>query len=191
MGQSLLPAPVLLVVAAFSRHEEALRWTEEKLTAHFGPIDRRSPDFDFHQTRYYESSMGLGLRKRFLVFRDLIAPDRLAGIKVLTNQLEQELEQAARFQEPRPLNLDPGILSLGKFMLATTKDQAHRVYLRDGIFAEVTLRFQNHVYRPNPWTYADYREPALLDFLNEARDYYRQRLQEEARIEDGESRMED
>jgi len=191
MGQSRLPAPVLLVIAAFSRHQEALSWAEEKLTAHFGPIGRKSPDFDFHQTHYYESTMGSGLRKRFLVFHDLISPDQLADTKVLTNRLEQELVQASRFQEPRPLNLDPGILSLGKFMLATTKDQAHRIYLGDGIYAEVTLRFQSHAFQYNSWTYADYREPELLDFLNEAREYYRQRLREEARIEDRGSRMED
>ena len=34
------------------------------------------------------------------------------------------------------------MMTLGKFMLATTKDQAHRIDLRDGIYAEVTLRFQ-------------------------------------------------
>jgi hypothetical protein len=191
MGQTCFPSPVLLIIAAFSRHEEALSWAEEKLTVQFGPIGRRSPDFDFHQTHYYESSMGTGLRKRFLVFRDLVPPDRLADIKVYTNQLEEELARSARLPEPRPLNLDPGILSQGKFMLATTKDQAHRVYLQGGIYAEVTLRFQSHAYHPNPWTYADYREPALLDFLNEARDYYRQRLREETRMEDGASRIED
>ncbi len=172
------------MIAAFSRHEEALNWAEEKLTSHFGPIGQKSPDFDFHQTRYYESTMGAGLRKRLLVFENLIPAERLADIKVLTNRLEEELAQSARFLEPRPLNLDPGILSLGKFMLATTKDQAHRIYLREGIFAEVTLQFQSHAFHPNPWTYADYREPELLDFLNQARDYYRQRFRDERQIED-------
>jgi hypothetical protein len=76
------------------------------------------------------------------------------------------------------LNLDPGVLSLGKFVLATTKDQAHRVYLGDGIFAEVTLRFEAGAFRPWPWTYADYREPAVCDFLKEARVYYRERLRD-------------
>jgi hypothetical protein len=183
MASSHIHPPVLLIVAAFSRHEEALRWAEEKLTSQFGPIAQSSPDYDFHQTRYYESTMGPGLKKRFLIFHDLIPPERLAEIKVLTNNLEQELAAAGRFPEPRPLNLDPGILSLGKFMLATTKDQAHRIYLRDGIYAEVTLQFQSHAYRPNPWTYADYREQRLLDFLCDARDYYRQRLAEEMKME--------
>ena len=80
------------------------------------------------------------------------------------------------YPDERPLNLDPGLLTLGKFMLATTKDQAHRVYLRDGIFAEVTLRFHAGAWEPWPWTYADYREPFVHDFLLKARDHYRQRL---------------
>jgi hypothetical protein len=176
MGQVHLPPPVLLVIAAFSRHEEALRWAEEKLSACFGSIARTSSDFSFHQTRYYERSMGPGLRKRFLIFQDLIPADQLAEIKLRTNELEQELALSKDWPEPRPLNLDPGILSLGKFMLATTKDQAHRIYLRDGIYAEVTLRFQDQALQPWPWTYADYRQPEVLAFLAEARGYYRQRL---------------
>ena len=65
---------------------------------------------------------------------------------------------------------------LGKFLLATTKDQAHRVYLRDGIFAEVTLHYHAGAFRPWEWTYADYRLPEVLAFLREARTFYRGRL---------------
>jgi hypothetical protein len=176
MGQVRLPPPVLLIIAAFSKHEEVLRWAEEKLPVFFGPIARTSRDFSFNQTHYYESSMGSGLRKRFLIFQDLIPAEQLTDIKLRTNELEQELALSKSWPEPRPLNLDPGILSLGKFMLATTKDQAHRIYLRAGIYAETTLRFQDHAFRPWPWTYADYRQPEVLAFLGEARDYYRQRL---------------
>ena len=61
--------------------------------------------------------------------------------------------------------------------LATTKDQAHRIYLRDGIFAEVTLRFEAGAFEPWPWTYADYREPHVRAWLGAAREYYKQRLQ--------------
>ena len=120
--------------------------------------------------------MGADLRKRFFAFRDLITPDRLADIKLRTNALEIEVSQSGLYAEARPVNIDPGYLTLGKFLLATTKDQAHRVYLRDGIFAEVTLRYQAGAFEPWPWTYADYRQPAVLAFLQEARAYYHDRL---------------
>jgi hypothetical protein len=170
------PEPVLLVVAAFSRHESALRWAQERLELLFGPVALTSPAFDFHQTRYYEPTMGGGLRKRFLVFEGLVEPDCLAQVKFQTNDLERELAASGTYAEPRPLNLDPGVLTLGKFVLATTKDQAHRIYLGSGIYAEVTLRFQAGAFVPWEWTYADYREPDVRAFLNEAREYYRRRV---------------
>ncbi len=163
----------MLIVAAFSRHDEALAWARRRLAEAFGPIVLSSPPFAFNQTRYYERAMGPGLRKEFLVFGDLVLPDCLPRVKNHTNDLEDELARAHIFPEPRPLNLDPGVLCLGKFVLATTKDQAHRVYLGEGIYGEVTLRFHQGVFEPWPWTYADYRQPAVGAFLKEARDLYR------------------
>jgi hypothetical protein len=174
------PDPVLLVVAAFSRHDEALSWGRERLERLFGRVGLASPVFDFHQTRYYEPTMGAGLRKLLLAFAELVTADCLAPVKLATNELEAEMARTGTYTEARPLNLDPGALSLGKFLLATTKDQSHRVYLRDGIYAEVTLRFHAGTFEPWPWTYADYREPDRLTFLNEARDYYCRQLRARA-----------
>jgi hypothetical protein len=122
--------------------------------------------------------MGAELHKQFLVFHGLVPPDCLADVKIHTNTLEAEIAATATYAEPRPLNLDPGILTLGKFLLATTKDQSHRIYLGRGIFAEVTLRFQARAYEPWPWTYADYRQELVLSFMGEAREFYRRRLRE-------------
>jgi hypothetical protein len=196
MNPRRLPDPVLLVVAIFSRHDEALQWGQSKLEGLYGPVGLASPDFLFNQTQYYQAAMGTGLKKRFLAFAELVSSDDLSAVKVRTNELEAELAQSAAFPDIRPLNLDPGLLSLGKFLLATTKDQAHRIYLRDGIYAEVTLRFQASNFEPWPWTYADYRQPMVLAFFNQARDYYRRRLREqgkerEADIEDPRSRIKD
>jgi hypothetical protein len=170
-----IPPPALLVVAAFSRHETALAWARDRLAGAFGPVALSSPPLSFHHTTYYEASMGPGLRKQLLAFERLVPGEELAAIKLRTNEMEQELMATAIYAEPRPVNLDPGLLTLGKFMLATTKDQAHRIWLRDGIYAEVTLRFHAGNWEPWPWTYADYREPEMLDALRGFRDYYRKR----------------
>lgn len=178
MADARLPNPVLLVIAIFSRHPEALQWAQDQLESAYGPVALASPAYAFNQTDYYAATMGPDLRKRFLAFGDLVSAERLPEIKLHTNALEVMLAQSGRFPETRPSNLDPGILTLGKFCLATTKDQAHRLYLRDGIYAEVTLRFQAGAFEIWPWTYADYRQTCVRDFLKHARDYYRRRLRE-------------
>lgn len=171
------PPPLLLVVAAFSRHEPALAWAEQRLQAAFGPIALAGEPFRFDQTDYYTASMGGDLLKRLFAFRELVAPDRLPALKHATGAMERELADAGTYSEPRPLNLDPGLLALGKFQLASTKDNSHRIYLGDGIFAEVTLRYRHGAFEPWPWTYADYRLPCVHDFLQAAREFYRQRLE--------------
>jgi hypothetical protein len=176
MANARRPDPLLLIVAVFSRHPAVFDWALPRLEQAYGPVALTSLRFPFVQTSYYEASMGPGLLKELWVFRDLLAGESLAAVKLRTNALEAELAESGQFPETRPLNLDPGMMSLGKFMLATTKDQAHRLYLRQGIYAEVTLRFQDGAFEPWPWTYADYRLEVVRSFLKEARNFYRQQL---------------
>ncbi len=171
------PDPSLLVVAAFSRHVSALDWAQNRLPSCFGPLECVSPDFDFHHTAYYASTMGTGLRKRLLVFSQLRPSDILPLTKNLAIGLEKELAVSGCFAETRPINLDPGLLQLGKFLLASTKDQSHRIYLQDGIYAETTLKFESKKFECWPWTYADYREPAIRQFLEEARSHLHAKVQ--------------
>ncbi|MBI2805636.1 MAG: DUF4416 family protein [Planctomycetes bacterium] len=163
------PVWSLLVVACFSRHASALDWAEAQLTNEFGSILLKSQDFSFHHTTYYESTMGTQLVKRLLVFDSMVVADCLPDVKHFTIGLEKTLAAGSAYAESRPINLDPGLLQLGKFLLASTKDQTQRIFLRDGIFAEVTLRFQGGAFDVWPWTYADYREESVRAFLNQAR----------------------
>ena len=91
MGVPREPLYCQLVVAAFSRHPDALDWAQQQLEPVYGAIRRRSPDFDFHHTTYYEPTMGAGLVKRLLVFEPLVAADGLADIKRHAIQLERKL----------------------------------------------------------------------------------------------------
>ena len=178
------PAPALLVVAAFSRHEDALVTARGELERSFGPVALTHEPFAFDQTAYYEPTMGPGLCKQLWAFHDLLAPDRLPELKHHTNALESAVAASGAYPDARPINLDPGYLLLGKFVLATTKDQAHRLYLRDGIYAEVTLHYHAGAFHPWEWTYADYRLPEVLAFLERARTFYRGRLASDRRPAD-------
>src|SRR5262245_7658059 len=106
-----LPDPALLVVAAFSRHPDALAWARERLEQLFGPVGLAGTPYAFNQTTFYEAAMGPDLRKQLLAFRELVAPESLAGVKLQTNGLEEELARSGRYAEPRPLNLDPGLMT--------------------------------------------------------------------------------
>src|SRR5438876_11062331 len=118
MAEPRLPDPALVVVATFSRHGDALAWAGERLEKLFGPVGLISSTYEFVHTSYYEATMGPHLSKRFLTFQNLVAADCLPTLKLQTNRLEQELAGSGRFGEPRPLDVDPGLLSLGKFLLA-------------------------------------------------------------------------
>ena len=164
----------MLLLAAFSRHGEALAWGRDRAVRAFGPIARESATFDFRETDYYESTMGPGLKKVFWAFERLVEPDRLADLKLQTNAWEEEYAELGRHEEARPLNLDPGYLDLGKLVLASTKDFCHRVYLQRGIYAEVTLYYRHGRWEHHPRTFADYRRPDYQQFFSECRGVLRQ-----------------
>ncbi len=179
MGQPTPPAPVLLLLAAFSRHDDALQWARRTATEAWGPLAMESPLFDFHETTYYQGTMGAGLRKVFFAFSRPFDPAGLVDVKLETNRWEETYAGIAPYPESRPLNLDPGYLTLGKLVLASTKDFTHRIYLNRGIYAEVTLYYKHHGWRHHDWTFADYRRGDYQEFFSRCRDYLHQRLREE------------
>lgn len=147
------------------------------LETDFGPIEAQSPVMDFPYTDYYDSEMGSRPVRYLLLFRNLVDPSTLSDIKTQTNNLEKQFADA---NGNRKLNLDPGILSLSNFILATCKDRSHRIPLKDGIYAETTLIYQDHGFQTLPWTYADYRSDEIRTILKAFRDTYRTILKSNA-----------
>lgn len=178
MGQATPHPPVLLVLAAVSRYEQALHWAAEQAARAWGPIADRSEAFAFTETDYYQATMGGELRKQFLTFEQPIAPERLVDVKLQTNAWEEEYARAAGHPEPRPLNLDPGYLTTAKLVLASTKDHSHRIYLGRGIYAEVTLYYRGGRWQPREWTYPDYRRDDFQAFFTRVRDGWQRRARE-------------
>jgi hypothetical protein len=159
------------LLAAFSRHEEALRWGRERAVEAWGGVALASPEFHFQETNYYEPTMGPDLRKVFWAFAQPIDPGCLVELKLQANAWEAQYAALGRHAEPRPLNLDPGYLTLGKLVLASTKDFAHRIYLGQGIFAEITLFYRHRRWEHHEWTFADYRRDDYQQFFSQCRNY--------------------
>jgi hypothetical protein len=128
-----------------------------------------SPIISFDFTDYYTRTMGSNLSRCFYLYPPPFDRARLAEMKLRTNALERTAADSLHLGVERPLNLDPGYLTPSKLVLASTKDHAHRIYLRDGIYAEVTLHYRNKSYQPWPWTFPDYRSERYIEFFNKAR----------------------
>ncbi len=177
MGAIALPPSVklfcgLLLSAGVPRQE-----AEAALTPHYGAVILRSPCVPFEQTTYYESEMGAGLQRCYVAFEPLVDMAMLAAIKHTTNRLEAAFADTTG---QRRVNIDPGYLDLAKVVLASTKDHAHRLYIGDGIFAEITLRYWQKRFQFWEWTYPDYRLPVALDFFHQLRVLYRTQLRQDA-----------
>ena len=147
------------------------------LSRYTGPTDEVSELWPFDSTDYYEPEMGENLERQFVSFERTVNPGELAHIKTLTNELEERIcYECGLPQTQRRVNLDPGYISLGKLVLATTKDYAHRVFLRDGIYAESTLRWEGGRWVPWPWTYPDYADTRYHAFFARVRERYKAKL---------------
>ena len=116
--------------------------------------------------------MGSGISRSFLSFVRLVDPSCLAAVKLRTNALEDRF----RVHGARRVNLDPGLMALSRFSLATTKESAHRVPLTGGIYAEITLLYSKAGFRSLEWTYPDFRTPEYLAVLAEIRALYKAQL---------------
>ncbi|MDD5582645.1 MAG: DUF4416 family protein [Candidatus Marinimicrobia bacterium] len=116
-------------------------------------------------TSYYEEEMGSDLVKIYAVNIKPISLENSAGFKLKSNLIESDY----KIQNKRLFNIDPGMLTHFNFTLLTTKGYAHRIYLDNGIWSELTLFYQNNHYHPLPWTYQDYRNPIIISFLEEQR----------------------
>ncbi len=164
------PAPARLFIGLLTAEPVLFATAERVLEPAYGPVDFRSEVFRWDMSRYYEREMGAGLLRRFVSFERLVSPAALGAIKRHTNRLEQS------FARPpvgtRRLNIDPGYLDATRLVLASTKDQAHRIYLAHGIYAEVTLRYHHGAFQPFDYTYTDYRWPPTHAFLKRLRTRY-------------------
>ncbi len=168
MSSPTQPHPAKLVVSLLMQKTELIANVAEDMVKALGPIDVVSQWMPFNYTHYYEKEMGAPLQRRVFAFKPLIEQDALASIKLLTN----EIEQRSAIGGKRQINIDPGYLLRSRFILATGKNYAHRIYIGQGIYADLTLIYQKGAYRKLPWTYPDYAGAEMQTYLASVRRKY-------------------
>lgn len=159
------PRPAKLIAGLLFRDFDVRKRVLAALNERFGCMDCLTEPKPFTYTDYYDAEMGPGIYRQTISFSDLVHPGSLPQIKLFTNELEHQLTCDGK----RQVNIDPGLLSEERVILATGKNFTHRIYLRDGIYADLTLIYQAGAYQTLPWTYPDYKDPTLLCFFSALR----------------------
>lgn len=163
------PDPAKLVISCILNDKALLEGLYPRLEAVGGPVDLISSWLDFDYTDYYKKEMGTPLYRKVFAFKELIAQEDLARIKLETNQIEKECIKDDR----RCVNIDPGYLLSSRFILATGKDYSHRIYIGHHIYADLTLMYnKSKGFVSLDWTYPDYASDQICGFLSKVRDKY-------------------
>ena len=173
------PDDAKLLSSLFSPRKQTIDRVMERLREICGPMDWQSPWFFFDRTTYYAREMGWPLHRRLVSFKRLVPPGALVETKLTTNGIEAEFLKDGN----RQINIDPGLISAERLVLATGKNYIHRIYLSRGIYADLTLIFGRGSYRPLEWTYKDYADPQVIEWMNGIRATYMAQLRERKTID--------
>jgi len=176
MGISREPKPAKYFVALLSPNQEYLTGVENDLISVLGTIDCRSQTLRWAVSQFYEKEMGPKVLRRVLSFEPLRSPEKIAEVKLATQQLEEKQRNPDLQSFGRKVNIDPGYLEAGKVVLASTKNASQRIYLRSGIYAEATLLYYEGGFHGCSYTYPDYLWPETLAFLASLRSIYLKQL---------------
>jgi hypothetical protein len=168
MSTPRAPNPAKLVVGIITGDRALFEPISRELAGVYGPVDIVSDWMPFDYTDYYEREMGSTLQRRMMTFKQLIRQEDLKDIKLATNRIEQDYVNDGR----RRANIDPGYLLHERFVLASGKNFSHRIYIGDGIYADLTLIYQRGEFVALPWTYPDYADHPMLALLTRIRNKY-------------------
>ena len=176
MGTLHAHPPVKLLVALMCRDIDLLEEIERRLEKSYGEIEDRSQVFLFTFPGRFSREMGPDLKKRIVTFKELLPIEDFPAVKKITNDLEWEYQEHLSDRSRRLINLDPGYLTLSQVVLATTRNYSHHVYLREGVYGELLLRYHLGALRNLPWTYPDFRTHLAHQFFTEVRNRYHRQL---------------
>lgn len=145
--------------------EEKLVQKIEKL---YGKTIAFFPEFN-PLAAYYSKEMGHEslLKRIFLVTATPFPREFLLTTKILSLDWEREWAENTK----RMVNVDMGFISAENFVLATTKNYAHRVFLGQSIFADLTYQCIDGSFQTLPWTYPDFKDQAKIDFISWCRSF--------------------
>jgi hypothetical protein len=178
----LKPEPIKLITAILFSDDKLLERGLSTLQESFdNHIDYKSKAIPFTHTEFYNQEMGDNLKRIIISFNKLVYPDQMVQLKNKTLTIEDSFSH----NEARQLNFDPGFLDYTKVVLLSIKPGAQKIYLGDGIYADMILYYQKGDYTSFIWTFPDFKSGTYSKDLVEIRRLYKQQVNLEKPLMEG------
>ncbi len=165
---SVLQAPTLVKYfysILYNQEHISLEKIKEILAEeHDGELFVFTPEFN-PLTEYYSKEMGQNLKRVIFYQKQLEERDLLVPRKIWATKVEQKNSK----DNKRLVNIDVGYVAKEQVLLATGKPYSHRIYLGEGVFAELVYFFKEKTFKSVPWTYPDYQHEEKVQFFNSVR----------------------
>ncbi|NOZ13240.1 MAG: DUF4416 family protein [Acidobacteria bacterium] len=174
LGKGKFP-PVKFFVSVIYHSREDLETAAAAVRESVGEIDLQSEAFPFDFTDYYETEMGSPLFRVFLSVSKTGQADGILSIKKACLALENRFSEENR----RKVNLDPGYIDLYKLVLVSEKYLGHKIYLGEGICADLVLLLGKKQVTPFRWTFPDFKSGRYDEFILTLRRNYLRQLKNE------------
>jgi len=173
LGKGKFP-PVKFFVSVIYSNPEDLHTATSAIRESIGDTDSQSEPFPFDFTDYYASEMGSPLFRVFLPLVRMGPADGIVPIKKICLELETRFSRSNR----RRVNLDPGYIDVYKLVLVSEKYMGHKIYLGEGICADMVLLLGKKKVTPFRWTFPDFKSGNYDEYILELRRAYLSKLKE-------------
>jgi len=151
----------MLFFALMYKDNNILEKTINLLKNNFGDIIKKSEEYNFNFTDYYEKEFGNDLKKIIIIFDKKINKKDLIEIKNKITEIEKEFSADGK----RKINIDPGYIDDKEVILASFKKKDFKENLGNGVYAHKVLEFVDGKVKEFWHTFPDYREEKLKKFL--------------------------
>lgn len=167
MGEIKSPPIAFPIIAIMYTSEKRYLQIVEECENRLGELLDSGPIYKVSNfTNYYTEEFGTELNKRLHIFKTPQVLQDFHKTKIWTNNLELSTGDK---NNKRVVNIDPGYLEPSKLVLYSTKNFSHRIYIGDGIYAEITMTYEHGKFKFLPWTYPDYLWEENVKFLLKVR----------------------
>jgi len=168
MAETHLPLPLKFLIAVIYREKIYLDRILSQVISSWGEIDFLGNSHPFDVTDYYRAEMGNPLFRKLITLKKLHNPENIVHFKRFCNGLESKM----KINGNRTVNLDAGYLDHNKLVLASAKEAGHKIYLSEGIYADLIAKYKQNNYRTFEWSFPDFKADIYQHELLQIRKIY-------------------